>query len=50
MNDIGALRQNKQMTYLELLNAVRDILRDKYDQRPQMSASHPIDVNLMFFI
>ncbi|KAI8987015.1 caspase domain-containing protein [Pilobolus umbonatus] len=45
-----ALRQNQQQSYLQLLNAVRDILKEKYDQRPQMSASHPIDVNLLFLI
>ncbi|KAI8077364.1 caspase domain-containing protein [Gilbertella persicaria] len=42
------LRKNPNQTYQELLNSVRDILRDKYLQRPQMSASHPIDVNLAF--
>ncbi|KAG2236241.1 hypothetical protein INT48_008601 [Thamnidium elegans] len=44
------LRQNNNLTYLQLLNAVRDILKSKYSQRPQMSSSHPIDVNLMFII
>ncbi|KAK4513246.1 uncharacterized protein ATC70_011814 [Mucor velutinosus] len=42
------LRQNPKQSYHALLNSVRDILRDKYSQRPQMSASHPIDVNLQF--
>ncbi|KAI9271332.1 caspase domain-containing protein [Sporodiniella umbellata] len=44
------LRQNNQQTLLQLLNSVRDILRSKYSQRPQLSSSHPIDVNLMFII
>jgi hypothetical protein len=45
---IAALRGNPNQSYQELLNSVRDILRDKYSQRPQMSSSHPIDVNLEF--
>ncbi|KAL0142257.1 caspase domain-containing protein [Mucor lusitanicus] len=44
------LRQNQQLTYLQLLNAIREILKSKYSQRPQLSASHPIDVNLLFII
>ncbi|KAI7897835.1 caspase domain-containing protein [Cokeromyces recurvatus] len=44
------LKQNQQLTYLQLLNAIRDILKSKYSQRPQLSSSHPIDVNLMFLI
>ncbi|KAI9023752.1 caspase domain-containing protein [Phycomyces nitens] len=45
-----ALRQNRQQSFLQLLNSVRDILREKYEQRPQLSSSHPIDVNLLFII
>ncbi|RCH94251.1 Ca(2+)-dependent cysteine protease [Rhizopus azygosporus] len=45
-----ALRQNRQQTYLQLLNSIREILRSKYSQRPQLSSSHPIDVNLLFII
>jgi hypothetical protein len=50
MKFIAALHQNQQQTYLQLLNSVRDILKEKYSQRPQLSSSHPIDVNLLFFI
>ncbi|CEP07573.1 hypothetical protein [Parasitella parasitica] len=42
------LRENPNQSYQALLNSVREILRDKYSQRPQLSASHPIDVNLRF--
>ncbi|KAI7866353.1 caspase domain-containing protein [Spinellus fusiger] len=42
------LRSNPKQSYQELLNSVRDILRDKYSQRPQLSCSHPIDVGLEF--
>ncbi|KAL1933780.1 hypothetical protein VTP01DRAFT_7870 [Rhizomucor pusillus] len=45
-----ALRQNRNQSYLQLLNSVRVILREKYSQRPQLSASHPIDVNLLFIL
>ncbi|KAG0169799.1 Ca(2+)-dependent cysteine protease [Apophysomyces sp. BC1015] len=39
-----ALRQNRSQSYLQLLNSVRQILREKYSQRPQLSSSHPIDL------
>uniref|UniRef100_A0A0W0EY84 Peptidase C14 caspase domain-containing protein n=1 Tax=Moniliophthora roreri TaxID=221103 RepID=A0A0W0EY84_MONRR len=42
------LSQNPQQSYIELLNNVRDILRAKYSQKPQLAASHPIDTSLMF--
>lgn len=45
---IGTLREQPNQTYHELLNNVRDILREKYSQRPQFSCSHPLDVNLEF--
>ncbi|KAI9259410.1 caspase domain-containing protein [Phascolomyces articulosus] len=43
-----ALRSNPRQSYLQLLNSVRTILREKYSQRPQLSSSHPIDVNTLF--
>lgn len=46
--EIAALRANPHQSYLQLLNSVRAILREKYSQRPQLSSSHPIDVNLQF--
>lgn len=48
MECIAALRGNPHQSYLQLLNSVRTILREKYSQRPQLSSSHPIDVNLQF--
>ncbi|WFC98929.1 Ca(2+)-dependent cysteine protease [Malassezia yamatoensis] len=44
------LNQYSQLSYLQLLNACRDLLASKYSQKPQMSASHPIDMNLLFVI
>lgn len=31
-----------------MLNTVRDELRSKYSQKPQLSSSHPMDTNLLF--
>ncbi|KAF8924190.1 Ca(2+)-dependent cysteine protease [Dissophora ornata] len=45
---ISALTANPQQSYLELLNSIRDILRSKYEQKPQLSSSHPVDLSLMF--
>ncbi|KAI8989470.1 peptidase C14 [Pilobolus umbonatus] len=45
-----SLRANKHQSYIQLLKSVRGILYQKYQQRPQLSASHPMDVNLMFII
>lgn len=45
-----ALRANRNQSYLQLLNSVRVILKQKYDQRPQLSSSHPMDVNLLFML
>lgn len=43
-----ALRENRNQTYVQLLNSIRGILRQKYNQRPQLSSSHPMDMNLLF--
>ncbi|KAH7047904.1 metacaspase-1 [Linnemannia elongata] len=45
---ITALTANPRQTYLQLLNSIRDILRAKYEQKPQLSSSHPVDLNLIF--
>ena len=33
---------NNQQSYQQLLNNIRDILRNKYSQKPQLSSSHPM--------
>ncbi|KAJ7227224.1 peptidase C14, caspase domain-containing protein [Mycena pura] len=43
-----ALSQNSQQSYQLLLNSLRDILRSKYSQKPQLSSSHPMDTNILF--
>lgn len=45
---INALNQNPQQSYVQLLNSIRDILKAKYSQKPQLSCCHPMDTNLLF--
>ncbi|CAD6576962.1 MAG: Ca(2+)-dependent cysteine protease [Tremellales sp. Tagirdzhanova-0007] len=45
---IAALTKYPQQSYVQLLNTIRDELRGRYDQKPQLSASHPIDTNILF--
>ncbi|GES94302.1 peptidase C14 [Rhizophagus clarus] len=47
---IKTLRANKNISYQQMLNSVRDVLSAKYSQKPQLSASHEMDMNLMFII
>jgi len=42
------LRAKPEQSYQELLNNIREILRNKYSQKPQLSSSHPIDTSLLF--
>ena len=37
---IAAMTKNSQQSYVQLLNSIRDELRGKFDQKPQLSASH----------
>lgn len=39
---VTALKKNPQQSYLQLLNSIRDELAQKYDQKPQLSCSHPL--------
>lgn len=45
---ITTLQQQPQQSYLMLLNNMRNLLMGKYSQKPQLSSSHPIDMNLQF--
>ncbi|KAH7343305.1 caspase domain-containing protein [Rhizoctonia solani] len=45
---IRAFAKFPQMTYAQLLKAVLNELRGKFDQKPQLSSSHPIDMDLLF--
>lgn len=37
---IAALTKYPQQSYIQLLNTIRDELRGRYSQKPQLSASH----------
>ncbi|KAK5156448.1 hypothetical protein LTR04_005631, partial [Oleoguttula sp. CCFEE 6159] len=39
---VTALKKNPQQSYVQLLNSIRDELEGKYDQKPQLSSSHPL--------
>ncbi|KAK4960400.1 Ca(2+)-dependent cysteine protease [Elasticomyces elasticus] len=39
---IAALKKNPQQSYVALLNSIRSELEGKYDQKPQLSCSHPL--------
>ncbi|KAJ9226710.1 hypothetical protein DTO027B5_1954 [Paecilomyces variotii] len=45
---INALKKYPQQSYLQLLNSLRGELHGRYTQKPQLSCSHPLDVNLLF--
>jgi len=47
---IEILKQHPHQSYLQLLNAIRAMLEGKYSQKPQLSCSHPLDVNLLFVL
>ncbi|KAF2835903.1 hypothetical protein M501DRAFT_916520, partial [Patellaria atrata CBS 101060] len=39
---VTALKKNPQQSYVQLLNSIRDELEGKYNQKPQLSCSHPL--------
>jgi hypothetical protein len=45
---ITALKKNPQQSYVQLLNSIRDELEGKYQQKPQLSCSHPLNVQLLY--
>lgn len=47
---IKVLTDFPNQSYLSLLNNMRDLLAAKYSQKPQLSASHPQDMNLQFIM
>ncbi|AET41570.1 Ca(2+)-dependent cysteine protease MCA1 Ecym_8291 [Eremothecium cymbalariae DBVPG len=47
---VQVLTQQPQQSYLSLLQNMRQELQSKYSQKPQLSSSHPIDVNLQFIL
>lgn len=47
---VTSLTKKPVQSYLELLKSVRDILKQHYQQKPQLSSSHPIDTHLRFIL
>ncbi|KAK1148735.1 Ca(2+)-dependent cysteine protease [Aspergillus melleus] len=47
---IKSWTQQPNQSYLQLLNSIRSELEGKYTQKPQLSCSHPLDVNLQFLM
>ncbi|CCH59263.1 hypothetical protein TBLA_0B04250 [Henningerozyma blattae CBS 6284] len=47
---IQVMTNQPEQSYLSLLKNMRSELAQKYTQKPQLSASHPIDVNVQFII
>ncbi|CAG8490082.1 11209_t:CDS:10 [Paraglomus brasilianum] len=47
---ITTLSADNNVSYLKLLNTVRDQLSSKYSQKPQLSASHPFNLDDIFKI
>lgn len=47
---ISVLTQNPNQSYLTLLQNIRNLIGTKYSQKPQMSSSHPMDLNTRFIM
>ncbi|KDR84061.1 hypothetical protein GALMADRAFT_236691 [Galerina marginata CBS 339.88] len=45
---IKSLKSNKGPSYQQLLVDIRGLLKEKYEQKPQLSSSHPMDVGIVF--
>jgi hypothetical protein len=47
---ITALRKNPNQSYVQLLNSIREELEGKYQQKPQLSCSHPLSKSCHYAI
>lgn len=47
---LTVMGQDPNQTYISLLNNVRSVMVGKFSQKPQLSCSHPLDMNLRFTI
>ncbi|KAF4619053.1 hypothetical protein G7Y89_g14794 [Cudoniella acicularis] len=43
---ITAMKKNPKQSYVQLLNGIREVLATKYTQKPQLSCSHPLGINI----
>ncbi|CAB5396331.1 unnamed protein product [Rhizophagus irregularis] len=44
---VTSLNKNAHPTYQELLNSIREVLKTKYAQKPQLSASHVMNMKIL---
>jgi metacaspase-1 len=44
------LTKQPNQSYASLLASIREVLAEKYSQKPVLSASHPIDTTLKFVL
>ncbi|KAG0355257.1 Ca(2+)-dependent cysteine protease [Podila minutissima] len=42
------ISQNREQSYQDMLNNIRDLLKEKYKQKPQLSSSRPMDMQEVF--
>lgn len=47
---ITVMVQDPNQSYISLLNNMRNSMQGRFTQKPQLSSSHPIDVNLKFIM
>lgn len=47
---VSSWEQQPGQTYQQLLNSVRTILKNNYSQKPQLSSSHPMDVDVIYIM
>ncbi|KAG9020889.1 Ca(2+)-dependent cysteine protease [Tulasnella sp. JGI-2019a] len=45
-----SLNHNPQQSYQQLLVSIRALLKQKYSQRPQLSSSHPMNMDILFIV
>ncbi|KAF9311600.1 Ca(2+)-dependent cysteine protease [Podila horticola] len=43
-----SIQENPMQSYQEMLNNIRELLKDKYTQKPQLSSSRPMDMQMLF--
>lgn len=48
LSAMAMLKPNQEFTYLTLLQTIRNIMQNRYTQKPQLSSSHQIDPNTFF--
>jgi hypothetical protein len=47
-NPLFSVRENSMQSYQEMLVNIRELLREKYKQKPQLSSSRPMNMAELF--